>query len=71
MNDRSKEIKVSINTKRYGQSALTTSAPFTFTGETKKIDTREQGRSISLTFESEHFFRMGNIMLLMASGDGN
>ena len=71
MNDKSKELQVRINTKRYAQSALTTSDPFTFTGETEEIGTREQGRAISLTFSSEHDFRMGNIMLLLASGDGN
>lgn len=71
MNDKSKELQVRINTKRYAQSALTTSDAITFTGETEKIDTRQQGRAISLTFSSEHDFRMGNIMLLMASGDGN
>jgi hypothetical protein len=71
MNDKAKEIQVKINTKRYAQSSLTSSAPITFTGETERIDTREQGRAISLTFSSEHDFRMGNIMLLMASGDGN
>ena len=71
MNDKAKELKVKINTKRYAQSSLTASDPITFTGETERIDTREQGRAISLTFSSEHDFRMGNIMLLMASGDGN
>ena len=71
MNDKAKEIQVRINTKRYAQSALTSSDPITFTGETERIDTREQGRAISLTFSSEHDFRMGNIMLQLASGDGN
>ena len=71
MSDKSKELQVRINTKRYAQSALTTSDAIIFTGETEKIDTREQGRAISLTFSSAHDFRMGNIMLLMASGDGN
>jgi hypothetical protein len=71
MSDKSKELQVRINTKRYAQSTLTTSDAFTFTGETEEIGTREQGRAISLTFSSEHDFRMGNIMLLMASGDGN
>ena len=71
MNDKAKEIQVKINTKRYAQSSLTSSDPITFTGETERIDTREQGRAISLTFSSEHDFRMGNIMLQLASGDGN
>ena len=71
MNDRTKELQVRINTKRYAQSSLTTSDPITFTGKTEKIDTREQGRAISLTFSSEHDFRMGNIMLQLAGGDGN
>ena len=71
MNDKAKEIQVRINTKRYAQSALTTSDPITFTGETERIDTREQGRAISLTFSSQAYFRMGNIMLQLASGDGN
>lgn len=71
MSDKSKELQVRINTKRYAQSALSSSDPITFTGDTEKIDTREQGRAISLTFSSEHDFRMGNIMLLLASGDGN
>jgi hypothetical protein len=71
MNDSSKEIQVRINTKRYAQSALTSSDPITFTGETERIDTRQQGRAMSLTFSSDHDFRMGNIMLQLASGDGN
>jgi hypothetical protein len=71
MNDKTKELQVRINTKRYAQSALSSSDAITFTGETERIDTREQGRAISLTFSSEHDFRMGNIMLQLASGDGN
>jgi hypothetical protein len=71
MLDRSKKIEVAVNTKRYAQSKLVSSDPYIFTGNTEKIDLREQGRAISFTFSSEHDFRMGNIMLLMASGDGN
>jgi len=71
MNDKTKELQVRINTKRYAQSDLTSSDPITFTGKTERINTREQGRAISLTFSSEHDFRMGNIMLQLASGDGN
>lgn len=71
MNDPTKEITVRINAKRYAQSNLSISDPITFTGQTEKIDTREQGRVISFTFASEHDFRIGNIMLLLASGDGN
>ena len=71
MNDKTKELQVRVNTKRYAQSAISSSDAITFTGETERIDTREQGRAISLTFSSEHDFRMGNIMLQLASGDGN
>lgn len=71
MNDKTKELQVRINTKRYAQSSLSSSDAITFTGETERIDTREQGRAISLTFSSEYDFRMGNIMLQLASGDGN
>ena len=71
MNDKARELQVRINSKRYAQSSLTTSDPITFTGETQRIDTREQGRAISLTFSSQTYFRMGNIMLQLASGDGN
>lgn len=71
MSDKTKELQVRVNTKRYAQSSLTTSEPITFTGLTEKIDIWKQGRAISLTFSSEHDFKMGNIVLLLASGDGN
>ena len=71
MRNKTKELTVRVNSKRYAQSSLTTSDPISFTGNTEKIDVREQGRALSLTFSSDAYFRMGNIMLLMASGDGN
>lgn len=71
MADKTKEIILRVNTKRYAQENLTISSPTTFTGETLWVDTWIQGRAISLTFSSEHDFQMNNIMLEMADGDNN
>lgn len=66
-------MTLTVKGRRYARSNVQNSAPFTFTPTTEKIDLREQRREMTLFFESNEvggFFEMGNILLLMRTGDG-
>ena len=63
-------INVVVNTKMYAQSISVSTVPFLFYYNTEKIDMRVQGRQMSLTFSSDGYFEMGNVMMLLGIGDG-
>lgn len=66
-------MSVAVNTKIYAQSPSVRTNTYSFnagSNGTDKIDTRDQGRQMTLTFSSNHYFEMGNIMMLLGIGDG-
>ena len=63
-------MNVLVNTQVYAQSPTVRSNPVQFQGNTDKIDMRNQGRQMSLTFSSNKKFEMGNVMMLLGIGDG-
>lgn len=63
-------MTVTVNTQTYAASPIVSSAAITFNGTTEKIDMRNQGRQMSLTFSSGSNFEMGNILMLLGIGDG-
>lgn len=61
-----------IKKKKYASSPTVDSIPYTFTPETEKIDMREQGREVSIRFESndiDGFYEMGNVLVVVRPGD--
>lgn len=68
--DNGGSMDVVINVREYAQSAIVTSAPYTFFSDTGKIDIHLQGRHITFTFSSISNFEMGHVMLLLSIGDG-
>jgi hypothetical protein len=65
-------MTLTVNTKSYANSVVVSSNPYTFTPNTTKIDLREQGREMTLTFESNAiggFYEINQILLTYRTGD--
>jgi hypothetical protein len=70
MDNDNDQISVSVNIKKYAQTAPVTTPAITFTRLTEKLDMRVQGRNLSLTFSSGGNFELGNTILTLGIGDG-
>jgi hypothetical protein len=65
-------MTLTVNTQPYARSNVTSSTPFAFSPTTTKVDLREQGREMTLTFESNTvggFYEINQVLLYFRTGD--
>lgn len=63
------KMQLTVNTRKYPQSAEVNYGPYDFAYNTDKINLNVQGRNMTLTFASPNDFEMGHVLTLLGVGD--